>query len=139
MLLTTHRLQVRFRDCDPLGHVNNAVYLTYLEQARFNLWRAQMGFQAKSAADSGPRGVGFILARVEFDYRAQAKYGDDLDVKLSLDGFGRTSLTYSYEIVNVTTGQLVATARTVIVRFDYDAQKPAPLDDATKALLSTPV
>ena len=36
-----HRLQVRFRDCDPLGHVNNAVYLTYLEQARFNLWREQ--------------------------------------------------------------------------------------------------
>ena len=139
MLLITHRLQVRFRDCDPLGHVNNAVYLTYLEQARFNLWRAQLGFEARSAADSGPRGVGFILARVEFDFRAQAKYGDDLDVKLRLDGFGRTSFTYSYEIVNAASGQLVSTAKTVLVRFDYDAQKPAPLDDAFKARLSTPV
>ncbi len=139
MLLITHRLQVRFRDCDPLGHVNNAVYLTYLEQARFNLWRAQMGFQARSAADVGPRGVGFILARVEFDYRAQAKYGDDLDVKLSLDGFGRTSLTYSYEVVNVATGQLVATAKTVIVRFDYDTQTPTVIDDGAKASLSTAV
>ena len=40
----THRLEVRFRDCDPMGHVNNAVYLTYLEQARFAHWRALWGF-----------------------------------------------------------------------------------------------
>lgn len=139
MILITHRLQVRFRDCDPLGHVNNAVYLTYLEQARFNLWKAQMGFQARSGAELGPRGLGFILARVEFDFRAQAKYGDDLDVKLYLDGFGRTSFTYTYEIVNAATGQLVSTAKTVLVRFDYDAQKPAPLDEAFKAQLGTAV
>jgi acyl-CoA thioester hydrolase len=137
MILITHRLQVRFRDCDPLGHVNNAVYLTYLEQARFNLWKAQMGFQARSASDPGPRGVGFILARVEFDYRAQAKYGDMLDIKLSLGDFGRTSLTYPYEIVVAGSGALIATAKTVLVRFDYDAQKPALLDDEAKAKLST--
>lgn len=139
MPLITHRLQVRFRDCDPLGHVNNAVYLTYLEQARFNLWKAQLGFQARAAADLGPRGLGFILARVEFDYRAQAKYGDDLDVKIRLDAFGRTSFTYAYEIVNAATGELVATAKTIQVRFDFDAQKPAPLDEAFKAQLSRPV
>ncbi|MBP6716546.1 MAG: acyl-CoA thioesterase [Acidobacteria bacterium] len=139
MLLITHRLQVRFRDCDPLGHVNNAVYLTYLEQARFNLWRAQLGFQAKSAADAGPRGIGFILARVECDFRAQAKYGDDLDVKLSLGEFGRSSFTYTYEIVNATTGQLMAGAKTVLVWFDYDAQKPTPIGDETKARLRVPV
>ena len=139
MVLITHRLQVRFRDCDPLGHVNNAVYLTYLEQARFNLWRAQLGFVPKSATDSGPRGVGFILARVEFDFRAQARYGDDLDVKLSLDGFGRTSFTYAYEIMNTATGQLISTAKTILVRFDYDAERPVPLDEATQAQLSTVV
>ena len=139
MLLITHRLQVRFSDCDPLGHVNNAVYLTFLEQARFNLWRAQLGFVAKSQTEGGARGLGFILARVELDFRAQATYGDDLDVKLSLDGFGRTSFTYSYEIVNAATGQLVATAKTVLVRFDYDTQKPTVLDDAAKAQLSIAV
>jgi len=139
MLLITHRLQVRFRDCDPLGHVNNAVYLTYLEQARFNLWRAQLGFEARSAEEVGPRGLGFILARVEFDFRAQAKYGDDLDVKITLDSFGRTSFTYAYEIVNAATGQLVSTAKTILVRFNYDAQKPALLDDAFKAELSRPI
>ena len=138
-LLITHRLQVRFRDCDPLGHVNNAVYLTYLEQARFNLWKAQLNFAARSADQPGPRGVGFILARVEFDFRAQAKYGDNLDVKIYLEAFGRTSFTYSYEIVDAATGSLVSTAKTVLVRFDYDAQRPTPLDDAFKAELSRAV
>jgi acyl-CoA thioester hydrolase len=136
MLLLTHRLQVRFRDCDPLGHVNNAVYFTYLEQARFTLWRKQMGFVAKSASDAGPRGEGFILARAECDFRAQARYGDELSVSLSLAGFGRTSVSYTYEITNASTAQLIAEAKTVVVWFDYDAQKPAALTDTTKAKLS---
>ena len=139
VLLLTHRLQVRFRDCDPLGHVNNAVYLTYLEQARFTLWRNQLGFVAKSAGDPGPRGLGFILARAECDFRAQARYGDWLDIKLSLGEFGRSSFSYTYEIVDAEKGTLVAAAKTVLVWFDYDAQKPSPLDDATKAKLSVPV
>jgi acyl-CoA thioester hydrolase len=145
-LLLTHRLQVRFRDCDPLGHVNNAVYLTYLEQARFTLWRKQLGFVAKSASDAGPRGLGFILARVEIDFRAQARYGDWLDIKLSLGldstgkaAFGRSSFSYTYEIADAEKGTLVASAKTVLVWFDYDAQKPSPLDAATKARLSVPV
>jgi acyl-CoA thioester hydrolase len=139
MLLLTHRLQVRFRDCDPLGHVNNAVYMTYLEQARFTLWQAQLGFLAKSAAETGPRGLGFILARAECDFRAQARYGDWLDVQVSLGDFGRTSFTYTYEIKHAETHALVASARTVLVWFDYDAQTPAPLDEATKAKLREPV
>ena len=56
--LISHRLTVRFRDCDPLGHVNNAVYLTYLEQARFTLWRAQIGFVARPVSEGGQRGEG---------------------------------------------------------------------------------
>jgi acyl-CoA thioester hydrolase len=139
VLLLTHRLQVRFRDCDPLGHVNNAVYLTYLEQARFTLWKKQLNFMARSAADTGPRGLGFILARAECDFRAQARYGDWLDVKLSLGDFGRSSFNYTYEIVNADSSVLIAAAKTVLVWFDYDAQKPAPLDEETKAKLSVPV
>jgi acyl-CoA thioester hydrolase len=139
VLLLTHRLQVRFRDCDPLGHVNNAVYLTYLEQARFTLWKKQLNFMARSAADTGPRGLGFILARAECDFRAQARYGDWLDVKLSLGDFGRSSFNYTYEIVNADSSLLIAAAKTVLVWFDYDAQKPAPLDEETKAKLSVPV
>ena len=63
---------VRFSDCDPLGHVNNAVYSTYLEQARIVLWRRQAGFELRRAASGKqPRGEGFILARTEIDFRSR--------------------------------------------------------------------
>jgi acyl-CoA thioester hydrolase len=136
-LLLRFRLEVRFSDCDPLGHVNNAVYLTYLEQARIVLWRSQVGSWSRRGPD-GRRGEGFILARAEIDFRSQAHDGDQLEVRLALAGFGRTSATYEYEIVDVPTGRLVAAARTVQVWYDYDAGEPAPLTDETKRKLSTP-
>ena len=59
-LLLRHRLAVRFSDCDPLAHVNNAVYLTYLEQARLTLWRAQLGsWPWRESQETGKR-EGFI-------------------------------------------------------------------------------
>ena len=136
--LIRHRVAVRFNDCDPLGHVNNAVYLTYLEQARLSLWRAQLGFMASDAVAPGRRGPGFILARVEIDFRRQARYGDELEVRLSLDKFGRTSFTYVYEIAGVERGEVVARARTVQVHFDYDEGRAVPLSDDLKTRMSTP-
>ena len=139
-LLIAHRLMVRFSDCDPLGHVNNAVYSTYLEQARIVLWRKQAGFELRRAASGRhPRGEGFILARTEIDFRSEAHDGDELEVRLSLEGFGRTSARYGYEIVDVKSGRLVAEAKSVQVWYDYDAGKPVPLSEETKTKLSTPV
>ena len=138
-LLLRHRLVVRFSDCDPLGHVNNAVYLTYLEQARITLWRAQAGHLWRDRSPvEGSRGVGFILARAEVDFRSEAHDGDELEVRLSLAGFGRTSATYDYEIVHVASGRLVAAAKTVQVWYDYDAGRPVPIPDGTRTQLSAP-
>jgi acyl-CoA thioester hydrolase len=138
--LINHRIVVRFSDCDPLGHVNNAKYSTYLEQARIVLWRAQGGFELRSAAQAGGhRGEGFILARTEINFRSQAHDGDELEVRLSLEAFGRTSATYSYEIVHVESGRLVADAKTVQVWYDYDAEKPALLTEKLREILSRPV
>lgn len=134
------RVDVRFSDCDPLGHVNNATYSTYLEQARIVLWRRQGGFELRSAAQTGgTRGEGFILARTEINFRSQAHDGDELEVRLSLEGFGRSSATYTYEIVHVESGRLVADAKTVQVWYDYDAQRPRPLTDDLRDILSKPV
>jgi acyl-CoA thioester hydrolase len=137
-LLIRHRLVVRFSDCDPLGHVNNASYSTYLEQARIVLWRAQAGLELRRPA-TGQGGEGFILARTEIDFRSEAHEGDELEVRLSLDGFGRTSATYSYQVVDTKTDRLVAEAKTVQVWYDYAAKKPAPLTEETKKRLSVPV
>jgi len=133
------RLRVRFSDCDPLGHVNNAKYLTYLEDARILLWGKQLGFSSRRVAEGGSRGVGFILARAEIDFRAQAHDGDELEVRLSLSGFGRTSATYEYEVVDLSEKVVVATASTVQVWFDYDAGKPVPITEELRETLSKPV
>jgi acyl-CoA thioester hydrolase len=137
-VLFRHRLVVRFSECDPLGHVNNAVYLTYIEQARIVLWREQVGPLARLRPD-GTRGEGFILARAEVDFRSQARDGDELEVRLALAGFGRTSATYEYEIVDVPTGRLVAEGRSVQVWYDYDAGRSVPISEETKRKLSRPV
>ena len=119
----SHRIDVRFRDCDPLGHVNNAVYLTYLEQARLHCWRALWRF---GEADSSIPGV--IMARAEIDYRRPAHFGQTLEIRISLAAIGRTSFTYDYEIVDEANA-LVASARTVQVMYDYEAAKPVPIPD----------
>ena len=127
-----HRLQVRFRDCDPLGHVNNAVYLTYLEQARFNHWRTLWGFGTPQLPPGRP---GVILARVECDYRRPATYGQTLEVRMTVAELGRTSFRYEYEIADED-GRTVLAAKTVQVMYDYAAEKPVPIPDDIRALLS---
>ena len=107
----THKIDVRFRDCDALGHVNNSVYLTYLEQTRLHYWRALWGFG--SAQSTAP---GVIMARAEIDYRRP----------------GTTSFTYSYDITNED-GALVASARTVQVMYDYAQSKPVPIPTDIRA------
>jgi acyl-CoA thioester hydrolase len=133
-LLFRHRLTARFRDCDPLGHANNAVYLTYLEQARFSHWRELWGFGSAQLPDDSP---GVILARAEIDYRAPVKYGDRLEVRIGLAAIGKTSFTYDYEIVDEA-NRVVATAKTVQVMYDYRASKPVPIPDTIRARLMAP-
>jgi len=127
-----HRLQVRFRDCDPLGHVNNAVYLTYLEQARFSHWRALWGFGSPQLPPGMP---GVILARVECDYRRPATYGETLEVRMTVAELGRTSFRYEYEVLDEQ-GNMVLTAKTVQVMYDYAGAKPVPIPADIRALLT---
>ena len=127
-----HRLEVRFRDCDSMGHTNNAVYLTYLEQTRFAHWRSLWGFGTPQLAPGLP---GVILARVECDYRRPATYGDLLEVRMRVSEVGRTSFRYEYEIVDQE-GRTVLRAKTVQVMYDYVTEKPVPIPDDIRALLA---
>jgi acyl-CoA thioester hydrolase len=130
-----HRLEVRFRDCDPMGHTNNAVYLTYLEQTRFAHWRSLWGFGTPQLPAGMP---GVILARVECDYRRPAKYGDRLEVRMQVGALGRSSFRYEYEIVD-DQGRTVLTAKTVQVMYDYAIGQPVPIPDEIRAKLTASV
>jgi acyl-CoA thioester hydrolase len=138
--LFTHHLEVRFRDCDALGHVNNAVYLTYLEETRFAFWRASgLGRQAPDPAppdgDPAAAALGVIVARIEIDYRRPAKHGDKLRIHIGVTAIGRTSFTCEYEIVDAA-DTLIANARSVIVRYDYAAGRPVALSEEIKQALT---
>jgi acyl-CoA thioester hydrolase len=122
-----HRLSVRFRDCDAMGHANHAVYFTYFEECRLTFWRKRTGAPSPHTR--------VILARAECDYRAPAHFGEDLEVRLKVGEVGTSSFTLVYEIVNVASGGLVANGKTVMVSYDYTAAKSVPLPDATRALL----
>lgn len=124
----SHTLEVRFRDCDPMGHANNAVYLTYLEQARFKCWQSLWGPSLSEFPGETP---GVILARAEIDYRSPARFGDLLEVRIGLGGVGRTSFTLEYEIVDAQQ-RTVATAKTVQVMFDYRTATPVPVPPAIR-------
>jgi acyl-CoA thioester hydrolase len=123
-----HPIEVRFRDCDPLGHVNNAAYLTYLEQARLFYWRSLWGF----GLNEGTSSPGVIMARAEIDYRLPAHYGQTLLVRIDLAAIGKTSFTYDYEILDEQR-RVVVSARTVQVMYDYVAAKPVPIPDDLRA------
>ena len=128
-----HRIEARFRDCDPMGHVNNAVYFTYLEQARFHHWRSLWGFGTPQLPPELP---GVILARAEMDYLRAVRCGETLEIRLRVAELGRSSFKYDYEIVDAD-GRPVAKARTVQVMYDYAVEKPVPIPDAIRELLST--
>src|SRR4051812_30292547 len=120
-----HRLPVRFRDCDAMGHVNHAVYLTYFEQARLTFWRERTGTASPLTR--------VIIARAECDYRAPAHFGDELEVRLGVEAIGRSSFTLGYEIAKGS--QIIAHGRTVMVSYDYAENRSVPLPAETRALL----
>lgn len=117
-------IQVRFRDLDGLGHVNNAVYLSYLEIVRTEYWREVI-------RPPQPFRFDYVIARVECDYRVPAQLDTPLQASMRMAGFGRTSCTAEYRIERSDSGLLIAAARTVQVFLDAEG-RPAPVDPAVR-------
>jgi acyl-CoA thioester hydrolase len=113
---TSLEVQTRFRDTDAMGHVNNAVYLSYLELGRMEYVRQVFGVTHYS-------GVDFILARAEVDYRSPAMPGEIMIVKLAVTRLGGASFDFGYKVTDKASGRLVAEAKTVQVCYDYKRNK----------------
>ena len=124
-----HRLSVRFSDCDLLGHVNNAVYLTYFEECRLEWWRTF------GDRPMGTTGFGVIIAHCSCNYRAPAFVSDRLEVSLAVAAVGTSSLTIDHLITHVESGRVLADGRTVVVAYDHEAGKSVPIPPATRAQL----
>ena len=124
----TTDIQMRFRDIDGMGHVNNAVYLSYVELARtqFYMHRAN-----KRTLDE----IDFILAHVEIDFESQATWGDQIQVAVWPSKIGNSSFTLSYEVKEKRSGRILARAKSVLVSYDYERRKSKPIPDEFRTLL----
>lgn len=117
----THPVPVRFSDLDAMGHVNNARYLTFLEEARFAFLAAIAG-NDRSLSDGG-----MVMARVECDYRRPiGSQREPLKVSVGVAAVGRSSFTLVSEIL-ATDGVVAAHARVVLVGYDYAGTRSRPL------------
>ena len=121
-------VDVRFRDMDSMGHVNNAVYFTYFENARIAYWRAVPGVRSR-------RNLEYILARAECDFRSPTTIEDELVCHVRVASFGRSSFIFDYLLRDERSGRIVAEGRTVQVMYDYAVRKSCPLDPDVKAAI----
>lgn len=121
------RIEIRWRDVDAYGHVNNAVYLTYLEEAR-DAWVARV---LGPVTDTWH----FVLARVEIDYRSELVQEDGaVIVRCRLESIGRSSVRTREEIVKLD-GTVSAVASAVTVPRDPVTGASRPLSDGERQAL----
>jgi acyl-CoA thioester hydrolase len=116
-------LQVRFRDTDAFGHVNNAVFATYVELARVRYLLDVL--RPEEPFDRLP----LILAHLAVDFRAPILFGEEVSVETRVDRIGRTSIAMSHRMTAGAEGRLAADVQSVIVVYDYAAGRPIPVPD----------
>jgi acyl-CoA thioester hydrolase len=113
-------IDVRFRDIDAMGHVNNAVYATYLEQARVSY--------IEDVVDEPLMTTDGVVADLHIDFERPIDWGESVTVGVRAGELGTSSIPLAYEIR--AEGDLAATGETLMVVFDPEAGEPRPIPDA---------
>jgi acyl-CoA thioester hydrolase len=118
-------VHVRWRDTDAMGHVNHAVFLTYLEEARDAFYMQALG----------PNWY-YVVARLEVDLRAEVRHADqEVTVRIQAERLGTTSMT-TRETILTPSGDVAAEARVVAVRWDPEQRRPVPFSEAERTRLA---
>jgi len=121
ILLTT-----RFSDGDVMGHVNNARYATYLEEARIQYARDVFGWNGE------PDEIGMILVKTVIDYLMPLRVGNTIKVHTRCSRIGRKSFDLNYIVMIEGKGALVSTATTTMVAYDYQREASVLVSDEWK-------
>jgi acyl-CoA thioester hydrolase len=107
-------IEVPYRDIDAMGHLNNAVYLSYFELGRQKYWDRLLG-GLRTVFD-----IGFVVAAASIDYRRPVYMGDLLELEIRCPRTGRSSFEFDYVLRRA--GQIVAEGRSTQVLWDWDAR-----------------
>jgi acyl-CoA thioester hydrolase len=118
-------IEVAFRDLDAMGHVNNAVYFSYMETARIK-------FLVDLLAVQGLHEMPVIMAEATCAFKAPAFFGEQLTVGVGVSRFGSKSFDMTYRI-DAGDGRLIALGKTVQVMYDYAAARTLAVPEDFKA------
>jgi acyl-CoA thioester hydrolase len=128
----TVRVQLRWRDMDMLGHLNQSVYHELLEEARAGVITELI---RRVGGGDGTHGA-FVLAHVDLDYHAEVrKEHGQVDIAVRLERVGNSSITLAHEIRRLD-GTLAASGRTVLVAWDPAGRGKRPLSQAERSALA---
>jgi len=120
-----HPIEIRYGDLDPQGHVNNAKFLTYFEQARIayitylELW-----------PNSTFMDIGIILAEARVTFLAPVLFGQKIDVGVRVSRLGKKSMEMEYSLEETGKSQELAHGSSALVAYDYYSQRSIPIPDA---------
>jgi acyl-CoA thioester hydrolase len=117
-------IEVRYGDLDPQGHLNNAKYLTYIEQARIKYIQHIGLWDGSSFQD-----IGIILADVHLTFRSPIHFGQPVRVGVRVSRLGNKSLNMEYRLEDDSNGQELARGSTVSVAYNYHERKTIPLPE----------
>lgn len=126
-----HPIQVRYADLDPQGHVNNTIYLTYLESARLGYYE-QAGIWDKEVQLR----TGMVVAHIDIDYLAPIYLGDDIRVGLKMERIGHKSLTFKFLIESTPDSKPLARGTSVMVAFDNQLEKSRLVPDEWRSKIN---
>ena len=119
-------IRPRVSETDMLGHINNVAVVAWFEEGRSYMVREALG-------GAEIRLPPFVLARIEIDFRAQLFFGHETTVSSAVQTLGNTSVVVDQRILQ--RGERCAVARVVLVHFDHETQRPAPLPPALREAL----
>ena len=125
----TLAIQATLRDTDALGHVNNAVYVNWLEEVRTSYVATRRGLKTTAEVD-------FILASMTIHFRAPVYMLETIDMRCAPVRIGRTSWDLEYEGRAREDGRLVVEAVSTQVQYDYTARAKVPIPEAWRTLLT---
>jgi acyl-CoA thioester hydrolase len=119
-----HPIEVRYGDLDPQGHLNNAKYLTFMEQARISYIKHLGLWEGGSFMD-----IGIILADVHIVFKSSIEFGQPVSVGVRISSIGNKSLNMEYRIEDSRTGDVLSTGSSVLVAYDYRRQETIPVPE----------
>ncbi|MBK8583960.1 MAG: acyl-CoA thioesterase [Bacteroidetes bacterium] len=125
------KVNIRFSDLDLFGHVNNAVYLTYYEEARVSYFDEVVGYDYDWSKE------GVILARIEVDFLIPILFTDEIFIRTNCCRVGTKSFDLAYEMYKMKDGKeiMVSSATSVMVMFNYAEKKSILLSEEWRTKL----